>query len=182
MALPASLGPGGVVLEIAAGSGQHTAHFASHFPDAVWQATDPDSLHLKSIQAWISASGITNAPHPIHLDTRERPWPINRADVVLCINMIHISPWESCASLFEGSSEILSDRGIIYLYGPFSVGGEHTAESNATFDESLRARDPAWGVRDIEDVSVVAGSNGFGLSDKYDMPSNNMSLVYKRSG
>ena len=177
--LPGALTPGGTILEIGAGSGQHTTHFAPQFPDAVWQATDPDPLHLKSIQAWFTEGGVTNAAKPLYLDTREQPWPVSRADALLCINMIHISPWESCQQLFRGAGEILSGHGILYLYGPFSVGGRHSAPSNAVFSQSLKARDPTWGVRDLDEVTALAEKNGLTLDKTVDMPSNNLSVIYR---
>lgn len=169
----------GTILEIGAGSGEHTATFAGHFADVTWQATDPEEEHRLSVQAWIDHAGITNALPPLELDTRRQPWPVAQADAVLCINMIHISPWDSCLGLFAGASEILSPGGIVYLYGPFSIDGAHTAPSNATFDQSLKSRDPAWGVRDVGAVTAVAEAQHFRLIQQVEMPSNNLSLVFQ---
>ena len=167
-------------LEIAAGSGQHAAHFAAGLPDTVWQASDSDPRHVASIQAWLDWTGLINTPKPLCLDTRNRPWPIRSADAVLCINMIHISPWDSCISLFDEASAILSEEGVVYLYGPFAIGGKHTSHSNVAFDESLKLQDPSWGVRDLNDVSATARKYGFCLIATVKMPANNLSVIFRR--
>ena len=137
--------------------------------------------HLASIQAWLDWTGLTKAPEPLCLDTRNRPWPIQSADAVLCINMIHISPWESCISMFDEASTILSREGVLYLYGPFTIGGKHTSQSNIVFDESLKSLDPSWGVRDLNDVSTTARKHGFCLSANVKMPANNLSVIFKKT-
>ena len=179
--LPQTLGHNGTVLEIGAGTGQHSTYFARKFATSVWQATDPEPLHLKSIQAWIDWSNLLNMPKPLYLDTQKKPWPIRVADAIVCVNMIHVSPWASCTSLFEGAAEILSPNGIIYLYGPFSVGGNYTSQSNAAFHESLKSQNPAWGVRDLDDVKAVAVKYGFRKCETVEMPANNLSVFFGRT-
>ena len=179
--IPHTPGQDRLCLEIAAGSGQHAAHFAARLPDTIWQASDPDPHHLASIKAWLDWTGLTKTPEPLYLDTRNRPWPIQSADAVLCINMIHISPWESCISLFDEASTILSREGVVYLYGPFTIGGKHISPSNIAFDESLKSQDTGWGVRDLNEVSAVARQHGFRLSAKLAMPANNLSVIFRRT-
>ena len=179
--IPHTPGQDRLCLEIAAGSGQHAAHFAASLPDTIWQASDPDPRHLASIKAWLDWAGLKKAPKPLYLDTRDRPWPIQYADAVLCINMIHISPWESCISMFDEASTILSRKGVVYLYGLFTIGGEHTSQSNIAFDESLKSQDPSWGVRDLNDVSTTARKYGFRLSANVKMPANNLSVIFRRT-
>ena len=166
-------------LEIGAGSGQHAAYFAAKLPDTVWQATDPDPRHVTSIQAWFDLAGLKNTPAPVLLDTRERPWPIRNADAIFCINMIHISPPESFISLFDEATSILSKGGIVYLYGPFSIGGHQVARSNIDFDNKLKAQDPRWGIRDLNEVSTTAKKYGFHLVKTIEMPANNLSVIFK---
>ena len=179
--IPHTPGQDRLCLEIAAGSGQHAAHFAAGLPDTIWQASDPNPRHVASIQAWLDWTGLTKTPAPLCLDTRNRPWPIQSADAVLCINMIHISPWESCISLFDEASTILSKEGVVYLYGPFSIGGKHTSQSNIAFDESLQSQDSSWGVRDLNDVSAIARRHGFRLIANLGMPANNLSVIFTRT-
>jgi hypothetical protein len=170
----------GTVLELAAGSGQHTAYFAGHFPNLTWQASEPEEEYRRSIQAWIQRDELTNAPPPLELDTRADAWPIDRFDAVLCCNMIHISPWESCTGLMAGVGRGLSPGGALIFYGPFSIGGEHSAESNREFDESLKSRDPSWGVRDMADVTALAADHGLAFDHKVEMPSNNLCVIYRK--
>ncbi len=170
----------GTVLELAAGSGQHTAFFAGHFPNLTWQASEPEEEYRRSIQAWIQHDGLTNAPPPMELDTRGEAWPIDSFDAVLCCNMIHISPWESCTGLMAGVGKGLSPGGALIFYGPFSIDGKHTADSNREFDESLKSRDPSWGVRDMADVTALAADYGLAFERKIEMPSNNLCVIYRK--
>jgi SAM-dependent methyltransferase len=169
----------GLVLEIASGTGQHVAHFARALPHLSWQPSDPDPRARASIAAWIAQTGVTNVLQPIDLDVRRQPWPVAHCDAIVCINMIHISPWTATQALFEGAARILADSGLVYLYGPYSVDGQHTAPSNAAFDASLRAQDPEWGVRDLNSVLDVAHQHGFELLESVPMPANNLSLVLR---
>ncbi len=175
----------GRVLEIASGSGEHTAFLAPHFPTLEWQPSDADPEAFPSIIGW-SHSTIANNPDvtihpPVYLNTCEQPWPVEHADAILALNMIHISPWESCEGLMAGAGRILSLGGTLYLYGPFRQNGQHTAPSNAEFDAMLRQQDPRWGVRDLEDVIALAHGHGLGLDQTVAMPANNFSVLFTRS-
>ncbi|KMO19164.1 DUF938 domain-containing protein [Methylobacterium indicum] len=174
--LPAS----GLVLEVASGSGEHIIHFASALPRLRWQPTDADPRALRSIAAHAHDTGLDNVLAPQSLDARAQPWPVARADAVLAINMTHIAPWSATVGLMAGAGGILPEGGLLYLYGPFRVAGAHTAPSNATFDADLRARDPAWGVRDVEAISEAGLAQGLSLVEGIPMPANNFSLVYRR--
>ncbi|HZF76947.1 MAG TPA: DUF938 domain-containing protein [Acetobacteraceae bacterium] len=170
----------GVVLEVAAGTGEHAAHFAPHFPALTFQPTDPDAESRASIDAW--AGGQANIRPALALDAGSEAWPVQAADAVLCVNMIHIAPWEAAMGLVRGAARILPPGGPLVLYGPFRRGARHTAESNAEFDAALRARDPAWGVRDLEEVAALAARHGFGPPDVTEMPANNLTVVFRMPG
>jgi hypothetical protein len=172
----------GEVLEIASGTGQHVVHFAKALPSLQWQPSEPDeSMHV-SIARWIEHEGLTNVRPPLTLDVGRVPWPVTRADAVVCINMIHIAPWQASLDLMTGAGRVLPRGGILFLYGPFRRFGRHTADSNAAFDGQLKATDPQWGVRDLEAVIDVAGRHGFSADDIVDMPANNLSVVLRRTG
>jgi SAM-dependent methyltransferase len=176
-----ALPPAGLVLEIASGSGQHAAYFAPALaPRLRWQPTDRDPELLPSIAAW--SEGLANVLPPVTLDVTERTWPVARADAIFCANMIHIAPWAACEGLMRGAGRILPPRGLLALYGPFMRGGEHTAPSNARFDSSLRARDPAWGVRDLDAVAACAAAQGLRLEAALAMPANNLTVLLRREG
>ncbi|MBK8999444.1 MAG: DUF938 domain-containing protein [Myxococcales bacterium] len=172
---------GARVLEIAAGSGEHACFFAERLPVAEWVPTDADAESRASIDAWRVHSGAARVAPALELDVTASAWPVSRADVVLCVNMIHISPWEATLGLLSGSAKLLPAGGVLFLYGPYRRFGAHTAPSNADFDASLRARDPRWGVRDLEAVSAAAGEAGFALEEVVAMPANNLSVVLRRS-
>ena len=174
--LPAS----GVILEIASGSGEHVVHFAENFPNLAFQPSDPDPDALQSIAAWIAATGAANVRAPIVLDASQSPWPIESADGIICINMVHISPWEATLGLIRGAAAILAPNAPLYLYGPYKRAGFATAPSNEAFDRSLRHRNPAWGLRELEAVVKVAQSVGFSAPDITEMPANNLSVVFRR--
>jgi SAM-dependent methyltransferase len=170
----------GFVLEIASGTGQHVAHFARAFPEVVWQPSDPDPALRDSIRAWIGREALANVRAPLALDVFDRLWPLAHADAVLCTNMIHVAPWAAAQALIAGAADVVNDGGVLFLYGPFRRFGRHTAPSNAAFDAQLRAKDPAWGVRDLEAVADLATAAGFTLADVVDMPANNVSVVFRR--
>lgn len=170
----------GLVLEVASGSGEHIIHFASALSGLRWQPTDADPRALRSIAAHLRTASLANVIGPQFLDARAQPWPVGRADAVLAINMTHIAPWSATMGLMAGAGCILPEGGLLYLYGPFKVAGAHTAPSNATFDADLRARDPAWGVRDVEAVSDAGLAQGLSLVEHIQMPANNFSLVYRK--
>jgi hypothetical protein len=170
----------GLVLEIASGTGQHVTHFASALPHLTWQPSDPDQRARASIAAWIAQTNTANVLAPLDLDVREQAWPLSACDALLCINMIHIAPWAATEALFVGAARILSESGVVYLYGPYRVEGRHTAPSNDGFDATLRAENPEWGVRDLEHVAEVAARHGFELTETVAMPANNLSVVFTR--
>lgn len=170
----------GLVLEIAAGTGQHAAFFAPHFPGLRWQPTDRDADSLPSIAAWRDTIVAPNLLAPLVLDAAAEAWPVAHADAIFNANMIHISPWVACLGLVRGAGRTLGPGGRLVLYGPYMLDGEHTAPSNAAFDASLRARDPAWGVRDLADVRAAAEEAGLAFVRRVAMPANNQIVVFER--
>jgi SAM-dependent methyltransferase len=170
----------GLVLEIASGSGEHAVHFAEALPGLAFQPSDPDPVARASIDGWADASGLKNLRPALALDVTSRPWPIERADAVMCLNMIHIAPWEAAVGLIAGAARLLPPEGRLYLYGPYRRDGRPTAPSNEAFDRDLRRRNPAWGVRDLEAVTALAETQGFTAPEITEMPANNLSLVFRR--
>jgi hypothetical protein len=170
----------GTLLEISAGSGQHAAFLAPQFPDIDWHPTDFDAGVLKSIDAWAADSGAANLRPAKRLDVTAWPWPLQAADVVLNVNMIHIAPWACTLALMQGAGNVLPAGGHLIMYGPYLIDGVHTAPSNRRFDDSLRARDPSWGVRDLTEVALVADGEGLELVRRVPMPANNFTVIYKR--
>jgi SAM-dependent methyltransferase len=181
-ALQSSLPEAGLVLEVASGSGEHVVHFAQcSGPDLVFQPSDPDPRARDSIDAWTAATGLPNIRPALALDATSETWPITHADAVLCFNMIHIAPWEAAIGLVHGAARVLPLGGILFLYGPFKREGRHTAPSNAAFDRDfLQARNPDWGVRDLEAVAALAAAQGFAAPDVVEMPANNLSVLFRR--
>jgi SAM-dependent methyltransferase len=171
----------GTVLEIASGTGEHAAWFAQHLRPLVWQPSDADPDMRASIDAHARAQGVRTIQPAIELDVRSSPWPVRRADAVVCINLIHIAPWAAAEGLFDGAAGVLAQGAPLLLYGPFKRGGEHTAESNARFDASLRANDPTWGVRDLDDVDALAADHGFQPQEVVEMPANNLTVAYVKA-
>jgi len=171
----------GQVLEIASGTGEHVVHFASRFPQLEWQPSDPDAAARASIAAHCTVAGLANIAPPIALDASAPDWLIDAADAIVCVNMIHISPWEATLGLFAGAARLLPGGAPLVLYGPYFEEGVETAQSNLAFDESLKARDPRWGLRHIADVDMVAADTGFARRERVAMPANNLVLVYRRS-
>ena len=174
------LPPRGLVLEVASGSGEHIAHFAQAYPGLGFQPSDPNPAHRASIDAWTAALGLANVRPAIDLDAAVEPWPIAATDAVLCINMIQVAPWAAALGLMRGAGRIVPPGGMLYLYGAYKRGGQHTASSNAAFDASLRAQNPAWGVRDLEAIAALAAAQGFAAPIVVEMPANNLSLVFKK--
>jgi SAM-dependent methyltransferase len=174
--LPAS----GLILEIASGSGEHALHLAASFPALIFQPTDPDAAALASIAAWRAEAQLANLQMPLALDVMADAWPVQKADAVLCINMIHIAPWEATAALMRGAARVLPPNGMLFLYGPFKRNGQHTAASNAEFDASLRGQDARWGVRDLEAVAEIASAAGFAAPVAEAMPANNLLVIFRR--
>jgi SAM-dependent methyltransferase len=169
----------GTVLEIGSGSGEHAVYLAAALPQLRWQPSDPDAAARASIAAWIEHEGATNVEPPVELDVMRWPWPIERADAILCANMIHIAPWEAAQGLLAGAARVLPPGGRLLLYGPFVIDGQ-TAPSNREFDASLRARDSRWGVRELRDVEREAASHGLVLVETVGMPANNTIVELRR--
>lgn len=169
-----------LVLEIASGSGEHALHFARAFPGLTFQPSDPDAAALASIEAWRAEEGPPNLLAPVQLDASAADWPITQADAILCINMVHISSWEATLGLLAGAERLLARGCPLYLYGAYRQQGVETAPSNEAFDQSLKARNPAWGLRDLEDVVAEAELRGLVLDAVVPMPANNLSVVLRR--
>lgn len=178
--LRGTLPPRGLVLEIASGTGEHAVHFARLFPQLDWQPSDPDPAALRSIAAWSAESGLDNIRAPLTLDAAAEAWPIERADAMLCINMVHISPWAATLGLMRGASRLLPDGAPLVLYGPYRRRDVATAPSNEAFDASLRARDASWGLRLLEDVRDAAAAQGLSFETMVEMPANNLTLLFRK--
>ena len=183
------VGRAGDVLEAGSGTGQHVVYFARQSPDITWWPSDLSSAHLKSIAAWRAAAGLPNVRSPQRIDLSDPDWSIAASDgsapgkllAVFCANVIHIAPWRVAEGLIAGAARHLREDGRLFLYGPFKRDGRHTAVSNAVFDTSLRAQDPEWGVRDVADVTSLAEGVGFTLAETFEMPANNLILMFTRS-
>ncbi len=182
------LPPTGVVLEVASGTGQHAIFFAPRLTPRMWLPSDPNPLHRASIAAWQAEEASDKLYPPLALDVRESVWPVeaNPAEpelsaitAIVNINMIHIAPWSACLGLIAGADRILGQQGILYLYGPFKQDGQHTAPSNAAFDDSLQASNPEWGVRNLEEVIEVAQSHNLRWLETVQMPANNLSVIFQ---
>ncbi|HVY65474.1 MAG TPA: DUF938 domain-containing protein [Gammaproteobacteria bacterium] len=171
----------GAVLEIAAGTGQHVCFFALHLPGLRWQPTEPDAVQCETIAARVRARGLTNVEPPLVLDVHDSPWPVASGyDAIVCINMIHISPWSATEALCRGATRHLVTGGKLVLYGPYLEQGE-AAPSNLAFDASLRKRDARWGVRDLDDVTRVAAGHGLRREHVIRMPANNLTVVFEKT-
>ncbi|HEV2599295.1 DUF938 domain-containing protein [Sphingopyxis sp.] len=171
----------GTVLEVASGSGEHIVHFAAAFPYLDWQPSDPDPAGLTSIAAWRAEAGLANIARPLALDAAADRWPVDRADAILCINMVHISPWAATLGLFAGAARLLASGMPLILYGPYVEPDVPTAESNLAFDANLRARDSAWGLRDTGAVKAAAADAGLAFAERRAMPANNLMLLFHRT-
>jgi SAM-dependent methyltransferase len=180
-------GKTGDVLEIGSGTGQHVVAFAAESPDIVWWPSDCNDKHLESIAAWRSYAQLANVREPTRIDLMKPSWALNNQAgapkcfvAMLCINVLHISPWRVSENLLGGAARYLAPDGWLCVYGPFMRNGTHTAPSNAAFDASLRGNDPSWGVRDTRDLSELAESVGLRLDQIVDMPANNFVLTFRR--
>lgn len=171
----------GLVLEIASGSGYHANAFASAMAHLDWQPSDPDEGARASIAAYVADSGLANLRPPLALDVRDARWPVETAEAIVCINMIHISPWSATVGLFAGAGRTLGRGHALVTYGPYAIDGDFQAESNVAFDQSLRSRNPQWGVRDLKDIVPLAQEHGFALSERVSMPANNHTLIFTRN-
>ncbi len=171
----------GLVLEIASGSGEHAVHFARAFPALTWQPSDPDGAARASIEAWRAEEKLTNLLPALAIDVASPDWPIERADAMLCINMVHISPIEASEGLLTGAARLLPRGAPLILYGPYLEDGVETAPSNLEFDASLKARNPEWGLRSVGWLDGVAAAQGFVRTRRRAMPANNLMLIYRRT-
>ena len=175
----------GIALEIGSGTGEHVICFAKALPGLVWLPSDPDSASRASIKAWSATEGLANVRAPVAIDVREGVWGVEDDapfDAMISLNMVHIAPWESALGLLAGAGRLLRPDGVLVFYGPFMLGGIHTAASNAAFDADLKRRDPRWGVRDVDDLIGEAAPHGLELLELVEMPANNLSLVFVKVG
>jgi SAM-dependent methyltransferase len=191
--LPPNLSLKGRALEIASGTGQHVAHFAQHLPGWQWHPTDLTDEAFESIAAWCAEAGVRNVAAPVLLDVMVARWLCTTADLhptfdmksdlkfdlIFCANMLHISPWETCAALMQGAARHLSAHGVLVTYGPYQERGVPTSPGNLAFDQNLRQRNPAWGIRALEDVAAQARLAGLEFNERVAMPANNLMLVFK---
>ncbi len=173
----------GLVLEIASGSGEHVVYFAAALPGLRWQPSDPSAAARASIAAHVADSGLPNIAPPILLDASSPDdWPLDGAEAMLCLNMVHISPWAATLGLLRGAGLLLAPGAPLLLYGPYLEDGVETAPSNLAFDASLKARNPAWGLRRREDVEAAAAANGLLPAGRHALPANNLALLFHRAG
>jgi len=172
---------GARVLEVASGAGEHAVFLAGALPGVHWQPSDRDAEALASIAAWRGAAGLANLEAPIRLDAADlASWPAGPFEAVVCINMVHISPWAASQGLMAGAGRVLTPGGRLFLYGPYLEADVETAPSNLAFDESLKRRDPAWGLRDLADVSALAAEHGLRRLERIAMPANNLIVVFEK--
>ena len=170
------------VLEIASGAGEHAVHIAAALPEISWRPTDRDEAALASIAAWRAAAGLPNILEPLALDASSpQAWPTDPIDAIVCINMIHIAPWDATLGLMRGAAAHLPQGGRLFLYGPYREDGAFEAPSNAAFDLDLKRRNPAWGIRDRESVAAAAAEQGLLMEERIPMPANNLILVFRRA-
>jgi Protein of unknown function (DUF938) len=179
--LRSTLPGSGLVIELASGTGEHIVHFARALPMLTWQPSDPSDGARRSIAAWIAAEGLNNLCPPLDLDAMSDSWPLDHAAALVCINMIHISPWVATEGLMAGAGRILDEGAPLYLYGPFRQAGRPIEPSNAAFDTDLRQRDPRWGLRELAEVTACAEMHGLRLDRVVDMPANNLSVVFRKT-
>lgn len=170
----------GLVLEVASGSGEHSTHFAERFPNLDWQPSDPDPDALSSIEAWRADSGLANLMEPVILDAASSTWPVDAADALLNINMAHISPWAASLGLLDGAAWILPSGAPLILYGPWMERDVETTPSNLAFDADLKRRNPAWGLRNVEEFAAEAKKRGLSYDERREMPANNLMLRFVR--
>jgi SAM-dependent methyltransferase len=172
---------GARVLEIASGAGEHAVFLAAGLPGVRWRPSDPDPTARESIAAWRAQTNLPNLEAPLALDAADlATWPTDPVDAVVCINMIHISPWAAAQGLMAGAGRLLTPRGRLFLYGPYIEADVPTAPSNLAFDESLKARDAAWGLRRLADVEALAAASGLTLVERIAMPANNLVVVFEK--
>ena len=168
----------GLVLEVASGTGEHAVHFAKRFPGLIWQPSDPDPIAIASINAWRADTKLVNVRPAMQLDA-SADWPISHADVVICINMTHISPWAATLGLLRNAARVMPPSAVLFIYGPYNQHGVPLADSNAAFDMSLRQQNPEWGLRYVDDIVEEADKIGLRLDQVIAMPANNLSLIFR---
>ncbi|MGE0668162.1 MAG: DUF938 domain-containing protein [Sphingomonadales bacterium] len=184
--LESVLPPAGTVLEIASGTGQHAVHFAPALAPRIWQPSEPDAKLRRSIAAWAAERPCPTLRPALDLDVTAHPWPfVSRPGdpplmAVVNINMIHIAPWDACRGLMRGAGDLLPSGGVLFLYGPYRVGGEWRTANDPAFDASLKARDPSWGLRDLEEVVAEAAAHGLAIDRTVDMPAGNLCVVFRK--
>ena len=175
----------GYVLEVASGSGEHAVAFQKRFPNISWQTSDPNPIYRRSISAWIEHYGLSNIMRdPIDINVEIRPWDLKKSvessiEAIICINMLHISPWSSAKALFAESKRLLEKNKLLIIYGPFKIKGKHTSKSNLLFDKTLRGQNILWGVRDLEVITEIAKNNGIEITEIIKMPANNLLVIFK---
>jgi SAM-dependent methyltransferase len=174
----------GIVLEIGSGTGEHAICFAKALPELAWLPSDPDAASRASIKAWIATEALVNVRAPVAIDVRREIWGVEEDapfDAMISLNMVHIAPWEAALGLLAGAGRLLRPGGVLFVYGPFMLGGTHMAASNAAFDADLKRRDLRWGVRDVDDLVGEAAPHGLELRELVQMPVNNLSLVFVKA-
>jgi hypothetical protein len=171
----------GLVLEIASGTGEHMVYFAERFPLLAWQPSDIHGDALASIAAWRRTAGLPNVRSPLAIDAASPDWPLAKADAVLNINMVHISPWKSALGLLDGSARLLAKGAPLIMYGPWLTDDIPTVPSNLDFDADLKRRDTQWGLRRVEEFAAAAGERGLRLEARRAMPANNLMLLLRRA-
>lgn len=171
----------GTVLEVASGTGEHIVHFARQLPHLEWQPSDPSPEALRSIAAWMATEGLPNLRPPVELDAAQARWPVTQVAAILCINMVHISPWDATVGLMLQAGRVLPAGGLLYLYGPYRRAGMPLEPSNEAFDHDLRDRDPRWGLRELADVIACGAEHGMVHTQTVEMPANNLSVLLRRT-
>tara|TARA_R110000772_G_scaffold18400_29_gene51695 strand:+ start:81897 stop:82586 length:690 start_codon:yes stop_codon:yes gene_type:complete len=170
----------GTILEIASGTGEHAVYFGQRFADLIFQPSDPDPECCQSIAAWTKREAMANILPPKQLDAQAPEWDVPQPAAILCINMVHISPWESSIGLMDKAGKLLEPGAPLYLYGPYLRKDVKTAQGNLDFERSLKSRDLRWGLRDVADMDALAARNGFSRESLIEMPANNISLIYRK--
>ncbi len=171
----------GLVLEVASGAGEHAIYFSAALPNLRWLPSDPNPQALASIAAWREDASLPNLLAPLRLDAGEpQSWPVHAADAVVAINMIHIAPWSAAEGLMRGAGRILGAGGVLFLYGPFVESDVPTAPSNIAFNLDLRRRDPTWGIRGLDEVTLLARRSGLERTERIPMPANNLALAFRK--
>ena len=176
----------GSILEIGSGSGEHGVAFQKRFPEIIWQTSDPDFVHRKSISSWIKYENLTEImPQPLDIDVEKIPWKVplrlaNSLQGIVSINMIHVAQWSCTLALFRAAGKLLKEGQFLMLYGPFKIGNKHTSQSNYFFDNALKMQNDLWGIKNLEEVCNESEKNGFSKEDIIKMPANNFSIIYRK--